>query len=459
MTSEQPATSGWQPPRGRVYPHLLAVATMLVIEPRLGARYLSVAQWLRDFYAWPDSRRREWQERRLEDVVRHAGRHVPFYRERFGNESRPVVIGDLPVVDKARIRPDMDNFVMPNWQQQPHRDKRTGGTTGDPWRYPLDNRAWQHMYAAALHFRGRTGYHYGERIVLLGTPPSLLPGDTNWKSKLRRRLEQRVATAAGLEIDHKSSLERARAAQELDGALWYGYAGTVAAMADAVLTEGIDIRPPRAIITTAETLQPAWRERIELAFGAPLFDEYGCNDGGVLAQSCGAGRYHVADNVSIVEVLDEGGRPCPPGAEGDVTVTNLHARLLPFLRYQTGDRAVRAEGPCPCGVRGSTLARIAGRQGDRVVLPDGTELSAISFGHAFKGDDSNVRRWQVVQVNQRQMTVRLDVNPAFDTGEEEHIRNYFAARCGEEVAVAVTTAEPIEVTPGGKHKIVVRQFD
>src|SRR5213079_1972579 len=106
-----------------------------------------------------------------------------------------------------------------------------GGSTGDPWQYPLDRRAWTHMYAASLHLWERTGYRYGESIVLLGSPPSLHPESVDWKLRVRLLLERRIVSTAGVEIDPATSLERARRAGEAGGSLWYGYASTAAAMA------------------------------------------------------------------------------------------------------------------------------------------------------------------------------------------------------------------------------------
>ncbi len=446
-------------PRPALYPYVLGLATVLVVEPALGAPYLSTAHWLSDFYAWPPDRRSGWQRQRLRAVVAHAARQVPFYRTLLGSGADPgsTPLEELPIVDKARMRSGTPQFLSQGWEQMPHVVKATGGTTGDPWRYVLDKNAWAQMYAAALHFRARTDYRYGERMVVLGSPPSLVPGAGSWKSRLRSRLEQRLVSAAGVEIDSRTSLARARRAGELRAALWYGYAGTLAAMAAAVIDSGVHVPGPRAILTTSETLQPSWRDQIEAAFGAPVFDEYGCNDGGVLAQSCRRGRFHVADNLSLVEVLD-GDTPCPPGVEGEVVVTNLHARVLPFLRYRVGDRAVAGEGPCPCGQPGNTLARVFGRQGDRVQLPGGGELSAVAFGHVFK-QTSSVRRWQVVQDHPRRLRVRLEVSSGFDCTQEELIRTYFSERCGQDVQVALTTSEPIERTLAGKHKVVIRTFD
>lgn len=439
-----------------VYAPSLAVATRWVVEPAIGARYLTTARWLREFDEWTPARRQAWQEQRLAEVISHARRHVPFYRDLLGGRSH-VDLLDLPVVDKARIRPAMSLFLSEGWEQMPHINKRTGGTTGDPWRYPLGKDAWTQIYGAALRFREDLGYRYGDRMVLVGTPRSLAPGGSGWKTTLRYRLERRINATAGLEVDHATSLQRARLASEARATLWYGYAGTFAAMAAAVLQEGLELRPPKAILTSSEMLLPEWREQIGAAFGVRVADEYGCNDGGVLAQTCPAGRFHLADNLSVVEILDEQDRPCDPGVEGEITVTNLHTRVLPFLRYKVGDRGVLSAGPCSCGRPGTTLERVAGRQGDRVLLPNGVELSALAFGAVFK-QCPNVRLWQVVQEAPDRITVRMEVDAELTAQERQILLSYFAARCGNGVAVSLATTEPIERTPAGKHRVVVRSF-
>ncbi len=158
-----------------LYVPLLGMTTRRLIEPTVGARYLSTARWLREFDTWPGERRTEWQEQRLAAVVDHARRNVPFYRELLAGRNS-VDLQDLPVVDKARIRPSMSAFLSQDWQQIPHILKHTGGTTGDPWRYPLGKDGWGQIYGAALRFREDLGYRYGERVVLVGTPQSLAPG-------------------------------------------------------------------------------------------------------------------------------------------------------------------------------------------------------------------------------------------------------------------------------------------
>ena len=439
-----------------VYPLLVGVLARRVLEPAFGAPYLSTARWLDTFFGWPDERRMAWRQERFEEVVAHALRAVPFYREQLGAtlDVAGIRLTDLPVTDKARMREAPNAFRAEGWQDIPYIDKRTGGSTGDPWAYPLDKRAWTHQYAAALHFYGRLGHRYGDKVLLLGAPPSLGVEATDLKSRVRRALERTDASLTGWDVDPAASAERARGALRARASLWYGHAGTIAAMADAALDLGLPPRPPRAIVTTAEPLQPAWARRIETAFGSAPYDQYGCNDGGVLAQTCRHGRFHLAENVSIVEVLDEG-RPCPPGVEGDVAVTNLHARTLPFLRYRTGDRAVLGAGACSCGVPGATLERVAGRTVDRLRMPDGSTLSGLAFGHIFM-DTPNVRRWQIVQSGPERLSVRLAVDPGYGGVEAELIEREVRDLAGPGVEVVLEPGAPMERTSGGKHKLVVR---
>lgn len=445
--------------RAGVRPRVVSALTRGIVEPALRAPYLTTARWLTDFFAWPEHERQRWQQQRLHTVLQHAHRHVPYYADVLnGRDLDAVDLTDLPVVSKAMIRGSMDRFLSQGWQDIPYIWKKTGGSTSEPFQYPLDKQAWMQIYAASLYFWELTGYRYGERLVLLGSPPSLLPGGGGWKSRLRSLLEGRVISAAGWSLDGEKSLERALTAERARGALWYGYASTVAAMADAVLDKGVRIIPPKAIVTTAELLFPTWRERIEQAFDAPLRDQYGCNDGGILSQGCCQGRLHVAENVSIVEILDNAGRRCAPGEEGEVVVTNLHARTLPFLRYRVGDRAVLGSGTCPCGTEGTFLERVAGRQGDRLHLPNGRRMSMFSLTYCFL-NTRHVRRYQFVQPAPGRVQVRLEVDSGFGADERSMIVGEVRRQMGEAVEVDLTTDEPLLRTRGGKHRVVVRTFD
>ncbi len=445
--------------RSGLYPRLLGHATRLLIEPALRAPYLSTVDWLHAFYGLPSDQRQKWQRARLEEVLAHATSDVPRYRSRAGSGNK-LILADFPVVSKDVIRQNMTSFLSATRPLPPYVAKWTSGTTGECWSYPLDKRAWTQTYAAWLFFLGLTGYHYGEPVAVVGPHGARGRTQPTPLGLLRELAERRQVVRSGADLGTATSERRVLEASRRESALWYGYPGILAAMARAVADrEGrgrpLAVKRPRAIVTSGEMLHPEWRLQIEQAFGAPVYDQYGCNDGGVLTQSCSAGRFHIAENLSLVEVLQDG-QPCAPGVEGSITVTNLHAFVLPFLRYDTGDLGSLGVGTCPCGRPGQTLEAVRGRAWPSVLLPDGREINSLDLSLELI-DAPHVRRIQLLQRDPNELRVRLDVSPGFNAAEEERIRTFMSLQCQHALHVTVLTDEEMELTSGGKHPFVIRR--
>ena len=64
-----------------------------------------------------------------------------------------------------------------------------------------------------------------------------------------------------------------------------------------------------------------------------------------------------------MEIVDpDSGEPLPHGQVGEIVVTTLWKEAMPFIRYRTGDMAMRLEyEECPCGRTFSRISRIKGR--------------------------------------------------------------------------------------------------
>jgi phenylacetate-CoA ligase len=94
----------------------------------------------------------------------------------------------------------------------------------------------------------------------------------------------------------------------------------------------------------------------------------------VLAIQCPeAEHYHVQAEAVLVEIVDDGGRACPPGAVGRVVVTPLHNFATPLIRYHVGDYALAGD-ECACGRGLPVISRVMGRTRNMVRLPDGASV-------------------------------------------------------------------------------------
>lgn len=96
---------------------------------------------------------------------------------------------------------------------------------------------------------------------------------------------------------------------------------------------------------------------------------YASVDAGPIGFQCpdSAGAlHHLLDCYQYLEVLDPDTlTPRAPGQVGELVVTGLSRRLMPLIRYRTGDRGRIRPGTCPCG-RSSVRFELLGRCDDCV---------------------------------------------------------------------------------------------
>ncbi len=98
------------------------------------------------------------------------------------------------------------------------------------------------------------------------------------------------------------------------------------------------------VICGAERLLPGDRADLEEAFGPTVFDTYGCREVMMIAAECEAhdGLHVSMENLVVEVVVTENGtqRPAREGETGEVVLTDLHNRAMPFIRYANGDTAI-----------------------------------------------------------------------------------------------------------------------
>ncbi|HEX7094994.1 MAG TPA: hypothetical protein VF183_03870, partial [Acidimicrobiales bacterium] len=295
-----------------------------VAEAAIGiARMPSVAalqRWLRDAQRWSTEELRAWQGERLCGVLAAHG------------------VAEVRNADAAfgalRTLPPRDLMPVERWATTstgPMRTTQLAVQIGSL----LD---WYHL-------------RRGERWAFLGAPP--FRGNGIRTTMAVERIARRDRSLAGYELDPLTSRRRLRAASSGRYGLWFGDASTLRAMADAAVGFGLPPAGPKLVVSTGEALAPSERTHLASVFGCVVLDQFTWR-GVPLAISCRAGRYHVVDPFSIVEVLD-GTKPCEDEASGELVVTRLDERGPAMLRVRTGDRAIAAGDGCPCGRPGPTL--------------------------------------------------------------------------------------------------------
>ena len=356
---------------------------------------------------------RQRQHDLLASTLRHAHEHVPYYRRVLSE--RGVVDGgkvhldrftDVPVLEKATLREHFDELRADDADPAGLLLNTTGGSTGEPVRFLQDRATHEWKVATKLLFNAWAGIRPGARTLMLwGSEKDLALASRSAASRVGAWLRNEIALNAFhmTEADMRAYTETHNAFRP---EFVLAYAQSIYQWARFIEAAGLQVAPPKAIMTSATNLEPDMRATIERVFGARVYDRYGSREVGDIACENGDGKgLVVAPRTQFVEVVDAAGRPVPPGELGDVVVTLLTNRAMPLIRYRIGDAARMAPGPLG-DIAWPRLTEIAGRVTDIFYTADGEQIYGGYFTRMFYRMPS-VAQFQIVQEAYDHMVLRI----------------------------------------------------
>ena len=431
---------------------------------------------------------RHRQQARPAELVAYARQHSAFYRDRYQGLPEPIEdVTLLPVTNKGELMAHFDEVAtdpavtlvaVQEFVTDPSRIggrfagkylvATTAGTTGTRGIFVLDDRYWAVtsglmgiLAAKWLSWRDvmglvRRGSRFAEVVATGGHFLSVAAGTRERREKPRRH------RSLGVFSVHTPMPQLVAQLNGFGPALLGGYASVLRLLATEQQAGRLQLHPV-LVLSTAEGLPPAERDRLERVFGAAVREVYGCTESGYAAYGCAQGWLHLLEDWVIVEPVDAGHNPVPPGTVSHtVLMTNLANRVQPIIRYDVGDRVLVRPDPCPCGDPAPAI-RVQGRASDVLTFPAAGGRGVVTvppLALATVVDRTpGVELFQIVQTAPTSLSVRLRPDPGADPDRigaavEEGIAALLA-----NLGLAHVTVDPAppppEQTTGGKYRTVI----
>ncbi|MFC0048775.1 hypothetical protein [Rheinheimera tilapiae] len=202
------------------------------------------------------------------------------------------------------------------------------------------------------------------------------------------------------------------------------------------------------VFTSSETFTPENQQICREVFGK-VFDHYGQAERVAALQQCAFGHYHVREDYSVVEFVDD-----EHGTK--IVGTNVHNSAMPLRRYDTGDyiEGLNKLGNCPCGNHAPYVTRILGRDDDYLLLPDGRHIGRMDV--AFKGI-AGLLECQLVQADDKTLEVHFVLEPSHDPAQlEQDLAAALQQRVGDMLDLKFIQQRSIARTKAGKFRSVIR---
>jgi len=418
--------------------------------------------FLRNSEWWSESDIEAYQSEKLQNIIQHAYRNVPYYRKVM--KERRLTPSDirtkadlrkLPVLSKEDIRANFDRLVATNVKRSNLRREHTSGTTGKSLDFYRTDAAIAFQWAIWWRYRERFGLSLGDPHANFTGKPVVAPGVTSppyWRRN--HALNQVIIPMQQITPEKTRTIVRMLNHERL--AFYAGYPSIIAQLCANALEQGLSLEEgPKVVTTGAENMLAEQKTHIEAFTGARITDQYGFSEGCGNASECPSGVYHEDFEFGILE--------CQPddrlGAkQGKILCTGFACPEFPLIRYDVGDIGTWTEESyeCRCGRHSAVITSIDGRIEDYVLTPEGRKI--MRFDYIFK-DTKHVKESQVIQKEKGGIIIKLVQRSSYSTDTEAEIRDMIHEWISPQLEVDFEYVPEIDREPNGKLRAVKSFLD
>ncbi len=387
------------------------------------------------------------QVKKLKKVLHNAVENVPYYKKLdlgidFENFTLPE-LNKFPIVDKKIIRENFKDFCSAK-----HNGiiSHTSGSTGTPFEFKITKES--NFFEDLTKFRAwgmGQNYKYKQKdpIIVLR---SYSPKDDEPVFKVSKR--ENYWYLSPFHINEKNLDLYVDFIRNSHAKILRGYPSAIYIFTLLLKEKNIKLSQIRTLITSSEMLLPMYREVIESYWQIPVLDWYGQNERTVTVQQCWAGNYHNNDDYGIIEV----------DKQNNIIATSLNNFAMPFIRYNTNDKAIPLSSKidkCPCGRNLSIpFNGIEGRSDDILIKDDGTMIPSINI-YTLMHELHFVKQFQIIQKRNKSITLKI----VADMDEEKYklLSKCVIGRLGN-VKLDINVVDFIDRNiQTGKMKIIIRE--
>lgn len=413
---------------------------------RYGAEYARFQREAREVEGWDAKAIRRYQIAALRESLMAAGKS-PFYAERFAvcgvdpaKFEALEQLAEYPLLTKQDILLNRERMVNPEIDAGRRLYITTGGSSGVPVGFYLEKGVSRPKEQAYLEAQwSRRGYRVGDRVAVIrgGVTSSRAAGDISYYDATRNWL---ILSSYHLTLErlpeYVEALNRFRP-QHL-------HAYPSAAL---MLARGLEQTGQRlgfeltSLLCGSEKLSAEAQSYLEGFFGARVFHWYGHSERVVLAaqgrESNELQFWPTYGFVEFGEADEEGNR--------EIIGTSFHNRVMPLVRYRTGDYAKVTNG---------VVTEIVGREHEFLVSGTGRRISLTAINMHDRIFDG-LLAVQFFQERAGVVECRYQLGPQWPRESEGAMRAGLMRKLGDDFEMEMREVKEVEKTPAGKHKWLV----
>lgn len=243
-----------------------------------------------------------------------------------------------------------------------------------------------------------------------------------------------------------------------------GYPSALALFAAGVRRLGLGpVRRIRSIVLSSERLYAHHRRLIGAVFPqARIVPYYGLSEKCAFASEVPGqpDHYDFEPLYGLTELVDDDGEPVTePGRSGRIISTGLLYPGMPFIRYDTGDRATLVDLPHAGNAYRLRLSGIVPRNSFEYLVTADQRLVSMLGVCGFHDEMTSVSDYQLVQTEPGRALVRLVLVPGTSSDEVLPYLNLINRKAGGSITFDFEIVEALPRTNRGKCRFIEQRID
>ncbi len=407
---------------------------------------------------------RDKQTQKLVDILIFAKRNVPYFKKLLFNvnistENVYSVLREMPILTKDIIKTEKNNmYSSPDGWVAWH---NTGGSTGEPLKFPIAEFNRLRGSIEAIHqclLYKKMGYKLGDKICSVDgrrVEQEQLDSNIYWGYN-ETTLPYGIEHFSTIYLNDETACYYLDKLNEIRPSILRGYPSGIVTLCEYI--EKLDYKLSfkfKGVYLTSENVEESQSKYVENILKCPVWGQYGHSEASVFAYSePHKDEYYCFPLYGYTEILNEKNEQVMIGEEGEIVVTGFLNHALPFIRYQTGDRAIYG-GTLPDGT--VVLKKLLGRTSDYLIDKNNKRwyLVGLIFGGHLKAFNV-IKQWQLKQTRKGEVEVYIVPNKQFESSMEEEIISFFHDYCFSAEIIYVAN---IEKTSRGKQKFLIQELN
>lgn len=391
-------------------------------------------------------------ERMLVEMANYALAHVPYYRERYPGvviESVDDFKSKIGFIDKEEVNSHFDEFISDEARKIPYVTLSTSGTSGRPMRMlmPADR------YVTEMSFLGRLfetcGYDYGIKASIR---KKQLPGRRNYM--VNPVTKEIIFDGYRTDLPYLTKMYNVMKRNGVE--TLYGYPSTITQILHLLKNNGFDLSFLKRVILTSETVTPEQYNFIEDKLGLKIISFYGHTEKLIFIGLYDRNTLAIEPGYGYCEIIGVDGRQVAAGEEGELVGTTFYNRVMPLLRYRTGDYVKATDRTITVdGIEKPLVDYIAGRHEKNIVYRhDGTYTTATTF-EIHDERRMSFEAIQYVQDRRGYLRVLVVKGPDYNPEDEAFMMKHYGNAMFGRQYVTIEYVDKLITQPNGKTLQVV----